>query len=69
MYPDVDTEEPLPVPAGSFITCSSDDTIRVWNLNSMSNNNATIYRKNIYSNVSIFLKRKFIRIIDQNTKN
>lgn len=57
MYPDVETHEPLPVPAGSFITCSSDDTIRVWNLNPMSNNNATIYRRNIYSNVSNFMCR------------
>lgn len=68
MYPDVDTHESLPVPAGSFITCSSDDTIRVWNLNPMSNNNATIYRRNIYSNVSIFfyyftrLKKTFQKV-------
>lgn len=55
MYPEFETQEPLPVPAGSFITCSSDDTIRVWNLNNLSNNNPTVYRRNIYSNVRITL--------------
>ncbi|KAL0280829.1 UNVERIFIED_CONTAM: hypothetical protein PYX00_002006 [Menopon gallinae] len=50
MYPEFETQDPLPVPAGSFITCSSDDTIRVWNLNNLSNNNPTVYRRNIYSN-------------------
>jgi len=36
------------LPPGSFITCGSDDTIRVWNLdhNMMGNTN---YRRNIYS--------------------
>ncbi|KAK6634098.1 hypothetical protein RUM44_004706 [Polyplax serrata] len=50
IYPEVETKDQLPVPAGSFITCSSDDTIRVWNLNNLGNNNATAYRRNIYSN-------------------
>ncbi|KAK8387938.1 hypothetical protein O3P69_020086 [Scylla paramamosain] len=37
------------LPPGSFITCSSDDTIRVWNIDpSMSPN--TLYKRNIYSN-------------------
>ncbi len=36
------------LPPGSFITCSSDDTIRIWNLSQNMANN-TIYRRNIYS--------------------
>ena len=36
------------LPPGSFITCSSDDTIRIWNLNANMATN-TIYRRNIYS--------------------
>ncbi|KAL3271990.1 hypothetical protein HHI36_022458 [Cryptolaemus montrouzieri] len=40
-----------PLPHGSFLTCSSDDTIRVWTLDKMNENNSRgIYRKNIYSN-------------------
>lgn len=42
------------MPPSSFVTCSSDDTIRVWNLEKdMSSNNA-MYKRNIYSNVSGF---------------
>ncbi|XP_045033834.1 mitogen-activated protein kinase-binding protein 1 isoform X3 [Daphnia magna] len=37
------------LPTGSFVTCSSDDTIRVWNLDPNMGTN-TIYRRNIYSN-------------------
>ena len=36
------------LPPGSFITCSSDDTIRIWNLHANMATN-TIYRRNIYS--------------------
>ncbi|KAL7740621.1 hypothetical protein ACLKA6_009502 [Drosophila palustris] len=35
------------LPEDCFVTCSSDDTIRVWGLESCANNE--IYRKNIYS--------------------
>ncbi|XP_051858714.1 mitogen-activated protein kinase-binding protein 1 isoform X9 [Drosophila albomicans] len=35
------------LPEDCFVTCSSDDTIRVWGLDSCANNE--IYRKNIYS--------------------
>lgn len=35
------------LPDDSFVTCSSDDTIRVWGLEECANNE--IYRKNIYS--------------------
>ncbi|KAG8229700.1 hypothetical protein J437_LFUL009825, partial [Ladona fulva] len=45
------------MPPGSFVTCSSDDTIRVWNLDmgnssssSPASQNETAYQKNIYSN-------------------
>ncbi|XP_014476106.1 PREDICTED: uncharacterized protein LOC106745224 isoform X2 [Dinoponera quadriceps] len=38
------------MPAGSFITCSSDDTIRVWNLEKDVSPNDTLYKRNIYSN-------------------
>ncbi|TMW47455.1 hypothetical protein DOY81_007466 [Sarcophaga bullata] len=36
------------LPEDSFVTCSSDDTIRVWGLEGCGNNEN--YRKNIYSN-------------------
>ncbi|KAJ8956105.1 hypothetical protein NQ318_016559 [Aromia moschata] len=40
-----------PLPPGSFLTCSSDDTIRVWTLDKMNESNARgIYQQNIYSN-------------------
>lgn len=39
------------MPAGSFLTCSSDDTIRVWNLDySEPEETNSLYRRNIYSN-------------------
>lgn len=40
------------MPAGSFVTCSSDDTIRVWNLEKDVTAKDTLYKRNIYSNVS-----------------
>ncbi|KAF5307413.1 hypothetical protein FQR65_LT06927 [Abscondita terminalis] len=48
----VDMSPPnCPLPPGSFLTGSSDDTIRVWTLDKLNNQNTTgIYRKNIYSN-------------------
>ncbi|XP_069193391.1 mitogen-activated protein kinase-binding protein 1 isoform X4 [Procambarus clarkii] len=36
------------MPPGSFITCSSDDTIRVWNIDPAMSSN-TLYKRNIYS--------------------
>lgn len=50
MYP-VGVDDAMP--AGSFVTCSSDDTIRFWNLdpNTDTSQDPT-YRRNIYSNVS-----------------
>lgn len=38
-----------PLPDGCFVTCSSDDTIRIWNLDGNHN------LGNIYSNVSLTL--------------
>ena len=39
------------LPEGSFITCGSDDTIRIWNIN-QSMGGDTAYRRNIYSSVN-----------------
>ncbi|XP_063219935.1 mitogen-activated protein kinase-binding protein 1 isoform X2 [Bacillus rossius redtenbacheri] len=47
-YPLLDSSLPSAMPNGSFITCSSDDTIRVWNLESSLPAN-THFQKNIYS--------------------
>lgn len=52
MYPTAKTR-PL-LPPGSFLTCSSDDTIRIWNtdlenVSSMDRGQNYIYRKNYFS--------------------
>ncbi|KRT85576.1 WD40 domain-containing protein, partial [Oryctes borbonicus] len=40
-----------PLPPGSFLTCSSDDTIRVWSLDKITEKNSRgMYKRNIYSN-------------------
>ncbi|KAK5638850.1 hypothetical protein RI129_013145 [Pyrocoelia pectoralis] len=40
-----------PLPPGSFLTCSSDDTIRVWTLDKLNDKNSRgVYQRNIYSN-------------------
>ncbi|RZC41906.1 mitogen-activated protein kinase-binding protein 1, partial [Asbolus verrucosus] len=40
-----------PLPPGSFLTCSSDDTIRVWSLDKLTDRNARgMFRPNVYSN-------------------
>nr|XP_034187108.1 mitogen-activated protein kinase-binding protein 1 isoform X6 [Osmia lignaria] len=49
MYP-TGSESVSAMPSGSFITCSSDDTIRVWNLEKDMPSNDTLYKRNIYSN-------------------
>ncbi|XP_014602684.1 PREDICTED: mitogen-activated protein kinase-binding protein 1 isoform X8 [Polistes canadensis] len=48
MYP-TGTDSIGSMPSGSFITCSSDDTIRVWNLEKDVFSNDTLYKRNIYS--------------------
>lgn len=50
MYPAL--EQDLQMPKNSFITCSSDDTIRVWNLDRIECDKKSLYQKNIYSSVS-----------------
>ena len=48
VYPTTGDDQKPVLPPGSFITCSSDDTIRIWNLNhNMATN--TVYKRNIYS--------------------
>lgn len=56
-----------PLPPGTFLTCSSDDTIRVWTLDKMNEANSRgIYRKNVYSNVSTgFGKAVFFVLADE----
>ncbi|XP_076663120.1 WD repeat domain 62 [Andrena cerasifolii] len=49
MYP-TGTDSTSAMPPGSFITCSSDDTIRVWNMEKDMPSNDTLYKRNIYSN-------------------
>ncbi|XP_025073629.1 WD repeat-containing protein 62 isoform X4 [Pogonomyrmex barbatus] len=49
MYP-IDSDSIGAMPSGSFITCSSDDTIRIWNLEKDILPNDTLYKRNIYSN-------------------
>ncbi|KMQ93819.1 mitogen-activated protein kinase-binding protein 1 [Lasius niger] len=49
MYP-IGPESVGAIPLGSFITCSSDDTIRIWNLEKDISPNNTLYKRNIYSN-------------------
>ncbi|XP_053594932.1 mitogen-activated protein kinase-binding protein 1 isoform X1 [Microplitis demolitor] len=49
MYP-TDSESINDMPSNSFITCSSDDTIRVWNLKKDFSSNQKVYNRNIYSN-------------------
>lgn len=53
MFPPLDegVEVSPTMPQGSFVTCSSDDTIRVWNLDPSMPPSDTVYKRNIYSNV------------------
>ena len=37
------------LPPGTFLTCSSDDTIRVWNLDANQNLDGFVYKRNIFS--------------------
>lgn len=37
------------LPPGTFLTCSSDDTIRVWNLDSQQSLEGYVFQRNIYS--------------------
>lgn len=62
MYPALDLD--LQIPKNSFITCSSDDTIRVWNLDRIEYDRKSLYQKNIYSNVSTNNTLNFIDIFN-----
>ncbi|XP_070582274.1 mitogen-activated protein kinase-binding protein 1-like isoform X4 [Ptychodera flava] len=48
-YPNIPDGNKSLLPAGSFITCSTDNTIRVWNMESSSSNDNAI-KRNIFSN-------------------
>lgn len=57
----VEIAPPSPcIPGGSFVTCSSDDTVRVWNLDDVSINEDSVYQRNIYTNVSNNYGAKFM---------
>jgi WD40 repeat protein len=51
-YPTVGDGVKALLPFGTFFTCASDDTIRIWNLDPKMANN-TLLKRNLYSNVSI----------------
>ena len=53
VYPVLDDSYKSSLPADSFITCSSDDTIRIWNIDSHMSTDAI--KRNIYSNVSVIV--------------
>jgi len=47
-----DTKDPGKLlPSGSFITCSSDNTIRIWNYDTHSLSDKSARKHNFYSNV------------------
>ncbi|KAK7487107.1 hypothetical protein BaRGS_00021602 [Batillaria attramentaria] len=48
VYPQLENQQTGPLPPGSFITASSDDTIRVWNLEPQMTETPN-YKRNIYS--------------------
>ncbi|KAE9544023.1 hypothetical protein AGLY_001712 [Aphis glycines] len=74
MYPAL--EHDLQIPRNSFITCSSDDTIRVWNLDRIEYDRKSLYQKNIYSNELLkiiyidpelnFIKNTESNVVDKN---
>lgn len=52
VYPEVKDSNQACLPPSSFITCSSDNTIRLWNTESSGVHGSTLHR-NILSNVSL----------------
>lgn len=68
MYP-IGAESVGAMPLGSFITCSSDDTIRIWNLEKDISPNDTLYKRNIYSNVSIYRRAPFFSKYNKMRRN
>ncbi|MEJ1286893.1 hypothetical protein NN561_017906 [Cricetulus griseus] len=47
VYPEFEEDQRACLPSGSFLTCSSDNTIRFWNIDSSSDSQ---WQKNIFSN-------------------
>ncbi|XP_021089548.1 WD repeat-containing protein 62 isoform X2 [Mesocricetus auratus] len=47
VYPEFEEDQRACLPSGSFLTCSSDNTIRFWNIDSSSD---TQWQRNIFSN-------------------
>ncbi|XP_068901374.1 mitogen-activated protein kinase-binding protein 1-like isoform X6 [Tenebrio molitor] len=64
-----------PLPSGSFLTCSSDDTIRVWTLDKLTDRHVRgVYRPNVYSNellkvVYVDKDLSYIKDLDLSTGN
>lgn len=52
VYPEIKDSNQACLPPSSFITCSSDNTIRLWNTESSGVHGSTLHR-NILSNVSL----------------
>ncbi|XP_054154489.1 mitogen-activated protein kinase-binding protein 1-like [Oppia nitens] len=50
-YPNVSNGAKQLLPSGTFLTCSSDDTIRIWNLNVIKGSQESnyVYKRNIFS--------------------
>nr|XP_006816563.1 PREDICTED: mitogen-activated protein kinase-binding protein 1-like [Saccoglossus kowalevskii] len=52
VYPNIPDGNKSLLPAGSFITCSSDNTIRVWNINEQATSTDGTFKRNIFSELS-----------------
>ena len=50
-YPELSNSAKQLLPSGTFLTCSSDDTIRIWNLDVLkgSQESTFVYKRNIFS--------------------
>ncbi|XP_067875273.1 mitogen-activated protein kinase-binding protein 1-like isoform X2 [Heterodontus francisci] len=49
VYPELENSNQACLPPASFLTCSSDNTIRLWNADGASGFQLTSFRRNIYS--------------------
>ena len=68
VYPRLENNQTGILPAGSFLTASSDDTIRVWNLDPQMNETPG-YKRNIYSSVSIGVQSYALEVFVTHIKN
>uniref|UniRef100_S4R6Y0 Mitogen-activated protein kinase binding protein 1 n=1 Tax=Petromyzon marinus TaxID=7757 RepID=S4R6Y0_PETMA len=50
VYPVLEESSPACLPPGSFLTCSSDSTIRVWSIDAPAATHAPPFHRNVYSN-------------------